>query len=158
MCTNFPCASTCFPIPISRRITHQSNYRTAPTNHNHQQTQATDQRAPFSFDFFSQEINMLGTSTSTPTLLFTVFLSFCISIIMYCTVDSTTNWSAFYASGVLVAGLLLTSTLVVVAARATMLAWITVLVLLAFAGKRRKVLVQQGRKITTDVVMYLFQG
>ncbi|KAF2293271.1 hypothetical protein GH714_040643 [Hevea brasiliensis] len=66
------------------------------------------------------------------------------------------NWPACYVSTLLVAGLLLTSTLVVIAARATVLAWITVLVLLAFAGKRRGVLVQQGRKITADVVMYLF--
>ncbi|KAA8542218.1 hypothetical protein F0562_023370 [Nyssa sinensis] len=39
--------------------------------------------------------------------------------------------------------------------RTTVLTWITVLVLLAFVGKRRRVLVTEGRKITTDVAMYL---
>ena len=44
---------------------------------------------------------------------------------------------------------------IVIMARATMVAWITVLVLLAFAGKRRRVLVQEGRKITADVAGHL---
>ncbi|KAK7330541.1 hypothetical protein VNO77_24736 [Canavalia gladiata] len=39
----------------------------------------------------------------------------------------------------------------IVAFRATMVAWITILVLLAFAGNRRSVLVQRGRRITLDV-------
>lgn len=37
------------------------------------------------------------------------------------------------------------------------MAWITVLVLLAFSGKRRRVLAKEGRKITSDVAMYLVQ-
>ncbi|GMN46014.1 hypothetical protein TIFTF001_015194 [Ficus carica] len=44
----------------------------------------------------------------------------------------------------------------VAAARATMVTWITVLVLLAFAGNRRRVLVKRGRTITNDVAMFLF--
>lgn len=35
--------------------------------------------------------------------------------------------------------------------------WITVVVLLAFAGKRRRVLAREGRKITSDVAMFLVQ-
>ena len=46
-------------------------------------------------------------------------------------------------------------TLVIVAVCATMVIWITVLVLLAFAGNRRRVLVQHGMKITVDVAMHL---
>ncbi|KAL5544120.1 hypothetical protein UlMin_007904 [Ulmus minor] len=46
---------------------------------------------------------------------------------------------------------------VVVAARATMVTWITVLVLLAFAGNRRRVLVKQGRLITNDVALFLLE-
>lgn len=38
-----------------------------------------------------------------------------------------------------------------------MVAWITVLVLLAFSGKRRRVLVHDGRKITCDVAMHLIK-
>lgn len=54
-----------------------------------------------------------------------------------------------------IVGLLAVAGVAVVAARATMVAWITVLVLLTFAGNRRRVLVKQGRKITADVAMYL---
>ncbi|EXB93908.1 hypothetical protein L484_002064 [Morus notabilis] len=36
-----------------------------------------------------------------------------------------------------------------------MVTWITVLVLLAFAGNRRRVLVKRGRRITNDVAMFL---
>ncbi|OIW00305.1 hypothetical protein TanjilG_27556 [Lupinus angustifolius] len=43
----------------------------------------------------------------------------------------------------------------ILAFRATVMTWITVLVLLAFAGNRRKVLVQRGRRITLDVTWYL---
>uniref|UniRef100_A0A9I9E789 Uncharacterized protein n=1 Tax=Cucumis melo TaxID=3656 RepID=A0A9I9E789_CUCME len=52
-------------------------------------------------------------------------------------------------------GLLAVAGVALMAARATMVAWITVLVLLAFAGNRRRVLVKHGRKITADVAMYL---
>lgn len=54
-------------------------------------------------------------------------------------------------------GVFLVSALVVVVARATMMAWITVLVLLTFAGNRRRVLVRRGRLITYDVAIYLFR-
>lgn len=45
--------------------------------------------------------------------------------------------------------------LIVLAVRTTVVTWITVVVLLAFAGKRRRVLAREGRKITSDVAMYL---
>lgn len=38
-----------------------------------------------------------------------------------------------------------------------MVAWTTVLVLLAFSGKRRRVLVHDGRMITTDVAMQMIK-
>ncbi|KAL5729803.1 hypothetical protein ACHQM5_002702 [Ranunculus cassubicifolius] len=44
--------------------------------------------------------------------------------------------------------------LLVIAVRATVVTWITVLVLLAFAGKRIKFLVRQGSNITADVTMF----
>ncbi|KAF5732175.1 hypothetical protein HS088_TW18G00865 [Tripterygium wilfordii] len=66
-------------------------------------------------------------------------------------------WSAFYGSPIFlpVFGVILASALLVMAVRATIVTWITVLVLLACAGNRRRVLVRQGSKITTDVAMYL---
>ncbi|XP_026442455.1 uncharacterized protein LOC113341999 [Papaver somniferum] len=49
--------------------------------------------------------------------------------------------------------------LLIVAARATLVTWITVLVLLALvAGKRRKSLVREGRKITTDITVYAMKN
>ncbi|KAL3512739.1 hypothetical protein ACH5RR_025456 [Cinchona calisaya] len=53
------------------------------------------------------------------------------------------------------AALLLLAVLIVLAVRTTIVTWITVLVLLAFAGNRRRVLVKNGRRITLDVAMHL---
>ncbi|CAK8562972.1 unnamed protein product [Lathyrus sativus] len=47
------------------------------------------------------------------------------------------------------------ATATIVSLRATMVIWITVLVLLSFAGNRRKSLVQRGRRITFDVLSHL---
>lgn len=38
-----------------------------------------------------------------------------------------------------------------------MVAWITILVLLAFSGKRRRVLAHDGRKISKEVAMHLIK-
>ncbi|KAI3807016.1 hypothetical protein L1987_22936 [Smallanthus sonchifolius] len=67
-------------------------------------------------------------------------------------IDSVHMWSVVWAVGVvLVAGL------VVVVVRTTIVMWITVLVMLSFAGKRRCVLVVEGRKISGDVAMHLLK-
>lgn len=121
--------------------------------------------------FFIRDMSKLSrtsSSSKTTTLLLFLFLlmsallvSFCAVVCYFyaCTANpSRLNWPGFLGSAFLVSGVLLLSTLLVVAARATVLTWITVLVLLAFSGKRRRVLVQQGRKITADVVMYLIRG
>ncbi|PWA61354.1 hypothetical protein CTI12_AA373120 [Artemisia annua] len=47
--------------------------------------------------------------------------------------------------------------LLVVMARATMVTLITVFVMLACTGKRRRVLVGEGRKISSEVLEYLFK-
>ena len=123
------------------------------------------------FFFFIRDMSKLSrtsSSSKTTTLLLFLFLlmlallvSFCAAVCYFyaCTANpSRLNWAGFFGSAFLVSGVLLLSTLLVVAARATVLTWITVLVLLAFSGKRRRVLVQQGREITADVVMYLIRG
>ncbi|KAL8244055.1 hypothetical protein R6Q59_010313 [Mikania micrantha] len=63
-------------------------------------------------------------------------------------------WSWFYIP---VVGVLMVGGLLVVMARATMVTLITVLVMLAFAGKRRRVLAMQGRKISSEVLFHLFK-
>ncbi|KAJ0785465.1 hypothetical protein HanOQP8_Chr02g0043451 [Helianthus annuus] len=65
---------------------------------------------------------------------------------------STNMWSVVRFVGVvLIVGL------VVVLVRTTIVTWITVLVMLRFAGKRRRVLVVEGRKISGDVAMHLLK-
>ncbi|KAM7278606.1 hypothetical protein ACFE04_005740 [Oxalis oulophora] len=64
------------------------------------------------------------------------------------------NWTASYGSVLFVGSIVCATILLVFAVRATFVTWITVLVLLACMGNRRKVLVRRGRKITTDVAVY----
>ncbi|KAL5748176.1 hypothetical protein ACOSP7_025206 [Xanthoceras sorbifolium] len=101
-------------------------------------------------------MNLLGTKTTITTSLFSLFLS--LYIIFFYLDQATNSWSAFYTFLLSAVGVFSIATFLVVAARATMVTWITVLVLLAFAGNRRRVLVQQGRKITADVAMYFIKG
>ncbi|XP_068667011.1 uncharacterized protein [Aristolochia californica] len=67
--------------------------------------------------------------------------------------DAAVRWPALYASVLFgaVFGLLSMATALAVAVPATVVTWITVLVLLAFAGKPRRSLVLEGRKITADI-------
>ncbi|KAK6920641.1 hypothetical protein RJ641_014319 [Dillenia turbinata] len=81
----------------------------------------------------------------------------CTTIFLYLyftNIDFPGNYSSS-SSIILCLGVVLVAILVVVAIRATMVAGITVLVLLSFVGKRRKILVQEGQKITADVAGYL---
>ncbi|KAJ6339716.1 hypothetical protein OIU77_007624 [Salix suchowensis] len=122
------------------------------------------------FFFFIRDMPMLSrtTSSSRTTTLLLLFLlilsllvSFCAAVCSFYASTANTgglNWAGLFGPVVLVSGILLSLALLVVAARATVLTWITVVVLLAFAGRRRRVLVQQGRKITADVIMYLIRG
>lgn len=51
----------------------------------------------------------------------------------------------------------LLAVMLVFVVRTTVVMWITVLVLLAFAGKGRRVLAKEGRKITSDIALYSVQ-
>uniref|UniRef100_A0A7N0TJ82 Uncharacterized protein n=1 Tax=Kalanchoe fedtschenkoi TaxID=63787 RepID=A0A7N0TJ82_KALFE len=61
--------------------------------------------------------------------------------------------SLFYSSVVYLVGVLLALSVVLFMARATLLMWVTVLVLLTFSGKRRRILVDDGTRIATDVAI-----
>lgn len=63
-------------------------------------------------------------------------------------------WPALYASVLFGAlfGLLSMAAALAVAVPATVVTWITVLVLLTFAGRPRKSLVLEGRRITGDIL------
>ncbi|KAI9108788.1 hypothetical protein K1719_020093 [Acacia pycnantha] len=69
-----------------------------------------------------------------------------ISLSLFCFVASEFGWSLL--------PLILGLVWLIMAFRATMVAWITVLVLLSFAGNRRRVLVRRGGLITGEVTDY----
>ncbi|KAF5744075.1 hypothetical protein HS088_TW08G00668 [Tripterygium wilfordii] len=75
------------------------------------------------------------------------------------TSSSSSGWHALYASVLLggVFGLLSMIAALAVAVPATLVIWITVLVLLAFLGKPRWVLVIEGRKITKEIVGFVLK-
>ncbi|KAF6171956.1 hypothetical protein GIB67_031260 [Kingdonia uniflora] len=69
------------------------------------------------------------------------------------------GWPALYASAMFgaVFGVLSMAAALAVAIPATVVTWITVLVLLAFCGKPRRALVQEGRSITADIVGFVIR-
>ncbi|XP_074358200.1 uncharacterized protein LOC141697617 [Apium graveolens] len=76
------------------------------------------------------------------------------------TVSSSSNsygWPAIYASVVLgvIFGLLSMVAALAVAVPATLVTWITVLVMLTFFGKPRKVLVGEGKKLTAEITGFV---
>ncbi|KAB2091129.1 hypothetical protein ES319_A03G169600v1 [Gossypium barbadense] len=72
---------------------------------------------------------------------------------------SSSGWPALYASVLLgaVFGLLSMVAALAVAVPATLVTWITVVVLLAFFGKPKRTLVLEGRKITREIVGFVFK-
>ncbi|KAE8706221.1 hypothetical protein F3Y22_tig00110403pilonHSYRG00215 [Hibiscus syriacus] len=70
-----------------------------------------------------------------------------------------TGWAAVYASVLLggVFGLLSMAAALAVAVPATLVTWITVVVLLAFFGKPKRALVAEGKKITREIAGSVFK-
>ncbi|KAK8655278.1 hypothetical protein V6N13_107866 [Hibiscus sabdariffa] len=71
----------------------------------------------------------------------------------------SSGWPALYASVLLgaVFGLLSMVAALAVAVPATLVTWITIVVLLAFFGKPRRTLVVEGRKITREIASFVFK-
>ncbi|KAH6764965.1 hypothetical protein C2S51_016214 [Perilla frutescens var. frutescens] len=67
--------------------------------------------------------------------------------------SSLSGWPALYASVLLgtAFGMLSMVAALAVAMSATMVTWMTVLVLLTFCSKSRKTLVVEGKKLTDDI-------
>ncbi|KVH98918.1 uncharacterized protein LOC112514250 [Cynara cardunculus var. scolymus] len=95
------------------------------------------------------------TTGTTVSCLFFMVSSF--YILMFHNDHGGLRWSSCYVYYVLVVGVVVVAGLAVVMARATMVTLITVLVMLACAGKHRRVLVVEGRQISGEVVMYLLR-
>ncbi|XP_054804828.1 uncharacterized protein LOC129307907 [Prosopis cineraria] len=78
-----------------------------------------------------------------------------LSLTLFCVVASRRSefqWSTLHL--ILGLALLMGLAWAIMAFRATMVAWVTVLVLLTFAGNRRRVLVRRGSLITGEVTRY----
>ncbi|KAL0356248.1 UNVERIFIED_CONTAM: hypothetical protein Sradi_4071700 [Sesamum radiatum] len=99
-------------------------------------------------------MNQITKASKATTCLFFFLIS---SYIFLSSLDRPTQSSTYYSSFLPLLLALLLAALVIFAVRTTIVTWITVMVLLAFAGKRRRVLAREGRKITSDVAMYLVQ-
>lgn len=101
-------------------------------------------------------MEQLTKSTKTTTCLLFFLISF---YVILSSLDRPVAYSAsgYYAPLLTLLAAFLVAFLIVFAARTTLVTWITVVVLLAFAGKRRRVLAREGRKITSDVAMFLVQ-
>ncbi|KAL3374515.1 hypothetical protein AABB24_006145 [Solanum stoloniferum] len=95
--------------------------------------------------------NKTTATTTTTTCLFFLLISFSTTTIIFSSGDreATSVFPFIFASAVVVAGF------VVLAVRTTVVAWITVVVLLAFVGKRRRIFAKDGKKITSEVVVYV---
>ncbi|CAI0549718.1 unnamed protein product [Linum tenue] len=74
-------------------------------------------------------------------------------------IASSSGWPAIYASVLLgaVFGVMSMAAALAVAVPATVVIWITVVVLLAFFGKPRRVLVVEGRKITREILGFVIK-
>lgn len=102
-------------------------------------------------------------------LVYAILLStswnFLKSVLSWCkeqsqvTTAASCGWPALYASVLLgaVFGFLSMVAALAVAVPATLVIWITVLVLLTFFGKPRRALVIEGRKITREIVGCVFK-
>ncbi|KAA8526375.1 hypothetical protein F0562_008422 [Nyssa sinensis] len=73
------------------------------------------------------------------------------------TTESSSCWPAVYASVLLgaVFGLLSMAAALAVVVPATLVTWITILVLLAFCGKPRRALVVEGKKLTAEITGFV---
>ncbi|XP_052206646.1 uncharacterized protein LOC127811009 [Diospyros lotus] len=71
--------------------------------------------------------------------------------------SATASWAALYASVMLgaVFGILGMAAALAVAVPATLVTWITILVLLTFCGKPRRDLVVEGKKLTAEITGFV---
>ncbi|PON96733.1 Transmembrane protein [Trema orientale] len=98
----------------------------------------------------------MGLSLTTKTTTISLpLLSF--SALLFLLLHNITQWPAFYYLSILAlfAAVLVIGLGLVATARAAMVTCITVMVLLTFAGNRRRVLVKRGKMITNDVAMFM---
>ncbi|KAL1562454.1 hypothetical protein AAHA92_05030 [Salvia divinorum] len=95
---------------------------------------------------------------SVYTLLLFLSWNFLQSVLsLYEFESSSSGWAALYASALLgvAFGVLSMVAALAVAVAATLVTWITVLVLLAFCGKPRKTLVVEGKKLTAEIIGFV---
>ncbi|KAL6583740.1 hypothetical protein OROMI_003029 [Orobanche minor] len=101
-------------------------------------------------------MNLITKTSKTITCIFFFFyFFFLISFFAFLSsFDRITDSPAYYVSILPLVMVFILAVLIVLAVRTTIVAWITVVVLLDFVGKRRRVLAKDGSKITSDVAFY----
>ncbi|KAF3673142.1 hypothetical protein CQW23_17441 [Capsicum baccatum] len=96
---------------------------------------------------------------SVYTLLLSISWNFLNSVLSWyeSTMSENSGWPALYASVLLglAFGVLSMVAALAVAVPATLVTWITILVLLTFAGKPRRDLVSEGKKLTVDITRFV---
>ncbi|XP_031105793.1 uncharacterized protein LOC116010501 [Ipomoea triloba] len=97
------------------------------------------------------------------TLLLSISWNFLKSVLSWyestSSATSSSGWPALYASVILglAFGLLSMVAALAVAVPATLVTWITVLVLLTFCGKPRRALVMEAKKLTAEISGFVFK-
>ncbi|KAL6493492.1 hypothetical protein OROGR_032271 [Orobanche gracilis] len=100
-------------------------------------------------------MNQITKTSKTITCLILFYFFFLISFFVFLSsFDKITDSTAYYVSIVPLVMVFFLAVLIVFAVRTTVVAWITVVVLLDFVGKRRRVLGKDGSKITSDIAFY----
>ncbi|KAL3632295.1 hypothetical protein CASFOL_025279 [Castilleja foliolosa] len=99
---------------------------------------------------------------SVYTILLSLSWNLLKSVLSWYEIESTSSsspLSSLYASLLLgvAFGVLSMVAALAVAVPATLVAWITVLVLLTFCGKRRKALAVEGKKLTAEITGFVFR-
>ncbi|KAJ6841445.1 uncharacterized protein M6B38_306160 [Iris pallida] len=114
--------------------------------------------------FFFAALSKRRTWVSLFLVVYSLLLSSSWSLLLsirtwYNTTADYSPWPALYASVLYggVFGLLAMAAALAVVVPATLVTWITVLVLLAFAGRPRTQLVAEGRRITADIAGFAFR-
>ncbi|KAL6493497.1 hypothetical protein OROGR_032276 [Orobanche gracilis] len=100
-------------------------------------------------------MNQITKTSKTITCLIFFYFFFLISFFIFLSsFDKKPDSTAYYVSIVPLVMVFFLAVLIVFAVRTTVVAWITVVVLLDFVGKRRRVLAKDGSKITSDIAFY----
>ncbi|OIT40259.1 PREDICTED: uncharacterized protein LOC109237016 [Nicotiana attenuata] len=126
--------------------------------------QQENQSTMFLIKIMSKRRTWVFLFVSVYTILFSISWNFLKTVLSWyestmsnSTTSASAGWPALYASVLLgvAFGVLSMVAALAVAVPATLVTWITILVLLTFAGKPRRDLVLEGKKLTADIIGFV---